>query len=231
MSVNVVLATGRRGWRGRILVGMTTTLAATTQQKQPSTSTSDSFAPTGADAGAATATALSSAGFSSSRGRVVVGVTGSTHSVAALRRAAREARESGRVLVPVLVWQPPGGEAAYRAAPTPSLVGVWQAQAQVRLGEALRAASGPQDSVGEEVRPMVVRGDASWVLNALAAGPDDLLVVGSSRGVFSRLFGGRVLRRVRTAATCPVLSVTAEPGSPRIGAGAGRVEGVRHALG
>ncbi|WP_174501741.1 universal stress protein, partial [Streptacidiphilus neutrinimicus] len=74
--------------------------------------------------------------------RVVVGVTGSAGSAAALRTAAAEARRSGRVLVAVLAWEPPGGEAAYRLAPDPALARIWERAAMERLDSAFAEAFG-----------------------------------------------------------------------------------------
>ena len=55
-----------------------------------------------------------------SAARVVVGVSGSTGSLAALCRAAGEARHRGAELWPVLAWEPPGGDLAARRSPAAS---------------------------------------------------------------------------------------------------------------
>jgi len=151
--------------------------------------------------------------------RVVVGVTGSASSGAALRRAVDEARRTGSELVPVLVWQPPGGEAVYRAAPTPDLARLWQRHARERLDAAIATAVGsfPLDV---HVEPMVVRGPTVWALTELAAGPDDLLVLGAGpRHPLSRLLRGAVRRSAAARAKVPVLLVRAPvvkvPGVPR----------------
>jgi hypothetical protein len=54
--------------------------------------------------------------------RVIVGVSGSVRSLAALSVAVNEARRAGAVLVPVLAWSPAGGEIAYQRAPCPPLL-------------------------------------------------------------------------------------------------------------
>ena len=146
--------------------------------------------------------------------RVVVGVTGSAGSGAALRRAAVEARRSGSELVPVLAWEPPGGEALYRTAPTPALAKRWQLDADRQLGAAISAALGalPADI---SVTPMVVRAPAAWALNALADRPTDLLVLGGGRrNRLTRLPRGKVRRHVVARAKAPVL-LARPPETPR----------------
>ncbi|TGA93813.1 universal stress protein, partial [Streptomyces sp. MZ04] len=49
--------------------------------------------------------------------RVVVGVSGSPASLAALRVGVDEARRAGRVLVAVIAWEPPEGEGLYARRP------------------------------------------------------------------------------------------------------------------
>jgi nucleotide-binding universal stress UspA family protein len=147
-------------------------------------------------------------------GRVVVGVTGSPGSEAALRRAAQEARRSGRTLVPVLAWEPPGGEVAYRIAPEPRLAARWEQEACRRLEAAVDVALGGFP-VGVPVDPAVVRGPAAWALTALASEPVDLLVLGAGpRHPLARLLRGSVRRRAVARAKAPVLLV-APPALPR----------------
>lgn len=149
--------------------------------------------------------------------RVVVGVTGSAGSAAALRRAVVEARRSGSELVPVLAWEPPGGEALYRSAPVPGLAVLWERQARERFGAAIAEAVGsfPADL---RVEPLVVRGPAAWVLTELADRPTDLLVLGAGpRGRLARLTRGRVWRAVavRTNAALLLISPVGRPGRVR----------------
>lgn len=146
--------------------------------------------------------------------RVVVGVTGSASSSAALRRAVDEARRAGGELVPVLVWQPPGGEALYRTAPTPGLAKLWERRERARLESAIAAALGslPLDV---HVEPMVVRAPTVWALTELADGPDDLLVLGAGpRHRLARVLRGAVRRSAAARAKSPVLLVK-PPATPR----------------
>jgi nucleotide-binding universal stress UspA family protein len=146
--------------------------------------------------------------------RVVVGVTGSTSSGAALRRAVHEARRTGSVLVPVFAWEPPGGEALYRLAPEPALAALWETRAEARLASALGAALGsrPDDLV---VEPLVVRAPAAFALDKLADQGNDLLVLGAgSRRRLARMLRGRVRRQTAARAHAPILLVS-PPASPR----------------
>ena len=150
--------------------------------------------------------------------RVVVGVTGSASSGAALRRAVDEARRGGGELVPVLVWQPPGGEAVYRTAPAPDLMKIWKRRAQERLESAIAASIGsfPLDL---HVEPVVVRAPTVWALTELADGPDDLLVLGAGpRHPLARRLRGAVRRKVAARAKVPVLLVQPPtvPRAPRV---------------
>ncbi|MFI2609695.1 universal stress protein [Kitasatospora sp. NPDC018619] len=138
--------------------------------------------------------------------RVVVGVGGSPGSLAALHRGLAEARARGAVLVPVLAWEPPGGEHGYRRSPCPPLLAAVRDAAGQRLRDALDAAFGGVDP-GVPLRPVVVRGEAGPALLHVADRPDDLLVLGPA--------GGPLRRRLRRAvpgycvrrAVCPVLTV------------------------
>lgn len=145
--------------------------------------------------------------------RVVVGVTGSASSAAALRRAVYEARATRSVLVPVLAWEPPGGETVYRMAPEPRLAALWALRAEERLQAAIAAAGGIPDDVA--VERMVVRAPAAFALNALADQTGDLLVLGAGgRGRLARFLHGHVRRCTAATARAPVLLV-APPASPR----------------
>lgn len=141
------------------------------------------------------------------QGRVVVGVSGSLGSLAALRRAAAEARSSGRVLLAVLAWTPPGGETGYRRAPCPQLAKVWEDGAVQTLCTAFEEGLGGRPS-DLRLQPLVVRAEAGRVLCELADRPDDLLVVGAGRrGALARLSHAGVSRHVLAHAGCPVLAV------------------------
>jgi len=140
--------------------------------------------------------------------RVVVGVNGSQSSLAALRRAAEEARRRDAVLVPVLVWQPVGGEIAYRTHPCPPLLKLWEQAACDRLDAAIEQAS---DSLPADLRvePLVVRAERPGpALVEIADQPGDLLVVGTGKqGHVTRLFHGAVSRYCLAHAHGAVLGV------------------------
>ena len=112
-------------------------------------------------------------------GRVVVGVHGTAGSLQALRFAVGHARAFGATLIPVIAWEPPGGDSSGRRYP-PFLTDEWAGAAEQRLLTAFDEGLGgaPQDLL---VEPRVVRGRAGGVLVALADRESDLLVVGESR--------------------------------------------------
>ncbi|GAA1877720.1 universal stress protein [Streptantibioticus ferralitis] len=139
--------------------------------------------------------------------RVIVGVSGSPASLAALRRAVAEARRAEALLVPVLAWSPPGGETAYRRHPVPHLLWEWQQAARKRLDTAFDEAFGgyPSDL---RIHPMPVQFAAGPALVQLADDPDDLLVVGTGRrGRLRRLLHTSVSRYCLARAKCPVIAV------------------------
>ncbi|MEU3572810.1 universal stress protein [Kitasatospora sp. NPDC036755] len=138
--------------------------------------------------------------------RVVVGVSGSLGSLAALHRGVAEARERGAALVPVLAWEPPGGELGYRRSPCPPLLAAVRETAERRLRDALDAAFGGADP-GVPLHPVVVRGETVPALLHIADRPDDLLVLGRSGGPLRRRLRRAVPDRCVRRATCPVLTV------------------------
>jgi nucleotide-binding universal stress UspA family protein len=139
--------------------------------------------------------------------RVIAGVNGSMRSLAALRVAVDEARSATAVLQPLLAWAPVGGEVAYRRAPCPALLGVWQDAASDRLHRAFDEAFGGMPD-GLVIEPVVVRGAAGPALVRMADQPDDLLVVGGGGwGRIARNFHGAVGRYCLARARCPVLVV------------------------
>ena len=139
--------------------------------------------------------------------RVVVGVSGSPSSLAALRTAVDEARRGSAELLAALAWTPVGGETGYRRAPCPDLLKLWERQACARLRNSFDEAFGGFPA-GLVVRPMVIRAEAGRALVDIADRPDDLLVVGAGeRGLFARITHGSVSRFCVAHAGCPVLAV------------------------
>src|ERR1700761_2912521 len=112
--------------------------------------------------------------------RVVVGVSGPLSSLTALHRAADEARRRDALLVPVLAWEPPGGEAAYRRSPCPPLLAEAEHRDVIQLDTALEPAFGGLPP-GLSTRAAVVRGPAGPALVAETGEPGDLLVVSGGR--------------------------------------------------
>ena len=139
--------------------------------------------------------------------RVIAGVSGSLRSLAALRAGVVQARSSGAALLAVLAWAPAGGEAAYRRAPCPLLLRLWERAAQDRMREAFDAAFGGMPD-GVAVHALVVRARPGPLLVELADRPDDLLVVGyGGRSPLGRSVHGSVTRYCLAHARCPVLAV------------------------
>ncbi|WP_045696538.1 universal stress protein [Streptomyces rubellomurinus] len=140
--------------------------------------------------------------------RVLVGVSGSLGSLAALHRGLAEARRRGAELWPVLAWEPPGGEHGYLRSPCPPLLAAVREAAERRLHEALDAAFGGTDP-GVRLRPVVIRGEAGPALVHLADRPDDLLVLGRAGGPLQRRLRRSVPGYCARRADCPVLTVPA----------------------
>ncbi|MBD0690951.1 universal stress protein [Streptomyces sp. CBMA123] len=136
--------------------------------------------------------------------RVIVGLSGSLSSLAALRRAVDEAARRGATLVPVVAWVPSEGTDRDHLRPLSEL----EHAARKRVDTAFEQAFGgyPADLV---IHPLVVRGHAGSALVRAVTAPTDLLVVGTGRhGRLDRLLHGSVLHHCRTYATCPVLAVS-----------------------
>ncbi|MET8542608.1 universal stress protein [Kitasatospora sp. NPDC004799] len=140
--------------------------------------------------------------------RVVVGVSGSLGSLAALHRGLAEARDRGAELVPVLAWEPPGGELGYRRSPCPPLLAAVREAAEQRLRDALDAAFGGADP-GVPLHPVVVRGETGPALLHIADRPGDLLVLGRSGGPLRRRLRRAVPDYCARRAGCAVLTVPA----------------------
>lgn len=136
-------------------------------------------------------------------GRVIVGASGSPGSLQALRYGEAVARSHHAALIPVLAWQPPGGD----HCPDPYLRQECREHACQRLMSALVAVWGevPGDPL---VQPCVERGPAGWVLVNTACCPGDLLMVGAGRrGRLARMARSRVTGYCVAHARCPVATV------------------------
>jgi nucleotide-binding universal stress UspA family protein len=139
--------------------------------------------------------------------RIIVGVSGSPGSLQALRQAADLARTHYAPLIPVLAWQPPGGDLADRSHPSPYLRAVWRDAAWERLWRAIDLAFGgiPADVA---CTPAVVRGEPGHVLVSAASQPDDMLVIGAGRrGAMAHALSCKVSRYCVAHAGCPVVAV------------------------
>lgn len=140
-------------------------------------------------------------------GRVVIGASGSPGSLVALRYADVLARAHHAILVPVLAWEPPGGDRANQVPPSGYLREVWHDLACQRLRDAILAVWGqmPADPL---IQPQVERGPAGWVLVSVARRPGDVLVIGAGRrGALQRMAFCRVSRYCAARARCPVILV------------------------
>ncbi|MEV7590036.1 universal stress protein [Streptomyces sp. NPDC089922] len=143
--------------------------------------------------------------------RVVVGATGTPGSLAALHRAAAEARVRDAELWVVLAWQSPGGELGSRNGLGPTALAECRAAAVERLRELLDAAFGALKP-GVTLSGFAVRGTPGAALVGTACDPDDLLVVGTGpRGPLRRLVRPSVARYCLAHAACPVLAVPPSP--------------------
>jgi len=156
------------------------------------------------------------------RVRVVVGVSGSPGSPAALHRAVAEARRAGggAEVLALHAWEPPGGEHGYLRSPCPPLLSAVRAAAERRLDEALAEASGGAGFDGVPVTARCVRGEPAAVLLAAADRAADLLVLGAAGSWWRRGLRGSVPARCVRAARCPVLVLPGfEPAPPLHGSG------------
>jgi nucleotide-binding universal stress UspA family protein len=140
-------------------------------------------------------------------GRVIAGASGSPGSLVALRYADVLARAHNAILVPVLAWEPPGGDRADHVQPSGYLRAVWQDRACQRLRDAILAVWGeiPADPL---IQAQVERGPAGWVLVSVASHPGDVLVIGAGRRrALPRTLFCRVSRYCAARAQCPVILV------------------------
>ncbi|MEV0187101.1 universal stress protein [Kitasatospora purpeofusca] len=135
--------------------------------------------------------------------RVIVGLSGSLGSLAALYRAVSEAARLDAVLVPVAAWSPADGD---RRGPRP--LSELEHAARRRIDTAFEQAFCGYPA-GLVIHPLTVRGPAGPALVSAVTGPDDRLVVGTGgQGRVDRLLHGSVLGHCRAHAPCPVLAVS-----------------------
>ncbi len=144
----------------------------------------------------------------SARGYIVVGVSPTTGSQSALRRAAEEASLRGLELRAITAWSPPvssGPPGIRPPAIEPRTPGEWQAEVEEGLATAVRQALGDAG----DITCLAVRGATSKVLLAAAEGAQ-MLVLGSPRPHGSQAMLARVRPlRLISMARCPVLIVPA----------------------
>jgi nucleotide-binding universal stress UspA family protein len=135
---------------------------------------------------------------------IIVGVSGSPASAAALRWAENEAHRRHGELKVVRTWQPER-RAAYASPPVRPDGRAGQEQARKELTDTVRAVLGP--SPLPDTTTVVVEGTAERELVAESVGAD-LLVLGSG----SRITIGPVVRTCLSHAHCPVVVVSPSSG-------------------
>ena len=140
-------------------------------------------------------------------GRVIVGVDGSPGSLAALRCALDQARRFATVLVPVMVWHPPGARLTAGRAPSPHYTSLLREYAETELRRSFNEGLGavPHDV---PLQPRVTTGPPGPALVGTADRSHDLLVVGAGRrgGIRHALHAGTA-RYCLAHAVCPVIAV------------------------
>ncbi|MQS15430.1 universal stress protein [Streptomyces kaniharaensis] len=145
------------------------------------------------------------------RGRIVVGVSGSLGSLAALHHAVAEARRTDAEVLAVLCWTPNGGDTGHRRTPCPPPLTASRDAAVARLRQALDEAFGG-GFAGVRLRCQVVRGETGQALVRCADRPGDVLVLGAgSRGRLARMLRPSVTAYCVRHATCPVVAVPKPP--------------------
>lgn len=121
--------------------------------------------------------------------RVLVGVDGTPNSLAALRRAAHEARKRGACLEVVYVIPAGSGEAA-------------EASGYEMLDMSVRQVA-PQGLGGPADR-IVARGEPAEILVRLSAGAGLLVIGARIHSEYRNLLGGDVVPYCLARASCPV---------------------------
>ncbi|MEU5287900.1 universal stress protein [Streptomyces sp. CA-278952] len=145
------------------------------------------------------------------RQRIVVGVSGSPGSLAALHQATAEARERNADLYAVLAWQLPGGGLGGRATYGTAALREYREAAVEELRTLLDGAFAVRRP-GVALSGLAVRGEPGPVLVEAAGSADGLLVVGAgSRGRWLPTLRPSVARYCLAHAACPVLAVPPNP--------------------
>lgn len=137
------------------------------------------------------------------RGRIVVGVDGSPHSVLALRWAVQQAERTGADVEIIACWQWPASAGGFLPYEDLDMSGL----TRKAVDAAVASVVGDGDDTAVAVRTTVVEGYPARALLDAAKGAE-LLVVGS-RGhhAVSGLLLGSVGLHCATHAPCPVLIV------------------------
>jgi len=139
--------------------------------------------------------------------RPIVGASGSPGSLQALRYGEALARAHGAVLIPVIAWEPPGGNHDERFQNSGYLRLACQDIACQRLRDALIAVWG-EIPTSPLVQPRIARGPAGRVLVNLACRPGDVLIVGAGRRAkLARMACSRVSCYCLAHAQCPILAI------------------------
>ncbi|MFD5876725.1 universal stress protein [Streptomyces sp. NPDC060322] len=162
------------------------------------------------------------------RRRIVVGVSGSPGSFAALHRATAEAQERNAELYAVLAWQLPGGGLGSRATYGTAVL----RECREAAVEDLRTVLDTAFAVGRPGVTLIgrtVRGEPGAVLVDAVRSADDLLVVGTgARGRWLPGLRAPVARHCLAHAPCPVLAVPPNPLEAELAAVGRRTRSVPH---
>ncbi len=152
-------------------------------------------------------------------GRVVVGIDDSPAGLAALRWAIGFARSRGARLVAVRAWAlglPRHGGLRRHRSRTPVVIafhGAEPGHAAMRLTKRALREAVPDALDDVDVTIETPEGNPGPVLTQIAAGDDDVLVVGTTQGPsLKRAVHGSVSAYCTAHAHCPVTVVTPRPG-------------------